>query len=193
MSRLNVRRPCRLGRGVRADPLVLFPILPCDRIARMAATIATTRRAAREAALRILYTVDIGKHPVEDVLTESFEANEMDEKSVQFTRELVHGTLRNLKEIDREIDRLAIGFPTVRQTAVDRNILRLAAAEIMFGGSDAPAGAVVNEAVELAKKYSTGESGKFVNGVLGALVRDAAARGEIAKAERETPEETVDV
>jgi N utilization substance protein B len=61
---------------------------------------------------------------------------------------------------------------------VDRNILRLAAAEILFAASDAPPGAVVNEAVELAKKYSTGESGRFVNGVLGSLVREVeAARG----------------
>ena len=65
---------------------------------------------------------------------------------------------------------------TVRQTAVDRNILRLAAAEILFGVSDAPPGAVVNEAVELAKKYSTADSGRFVNGVLGTLVREVEAR-----------------
>lgn len=135
----------------------------------------TTRRAARETALRVLYTVDVGKQPIEDVLAETLEANELDEKAAEFTQALVAGTLRNLKEIDVYLDRLAVGFPTDRQTAVDRNILRLAAAEILFHVSDAPPGAVVNEAVELAKKYSTTESGRFVNGVLGTLVREVEA------------------
>jgi N utilization substance protein B len=127
-------------------------------------------------ALRVLYTVDVGKQPVDDVLNETLEANELDERAAAFTRALVAGTLRSRAEIDADLDRLAVGFPTVRQTAVDRNILRLAAAEILFGVSDAPPGAVVNEAVELAKKYSTADSGRFVNGVLGTLVREVEAR-----------------
>jgi N utilization substance protein B len=136
----------------------------------------SSRRVAREMALRILYTVDVGKQPVDEVVSETLEANDLDERAAAFTRALVAGTLRNRKEIDAELDRLAVGFPTVRQTAVDRNILRLAAAEILFGVSDAPPGAVVNEAVELAKKYSTADSGRFVNGVLGTLVREVEAR-----------------
>jgi N utilization substance protein B len=145
----------------------------------------SSRRAAREMALRVLYTVDIGKQPVEDVLRETLETNEIEENAAAFARSLVAGTLRNQSEIDAVIDRIAVGFPTVRQTAVDRNILRLAAAEVLFRTSDAPRGAVVNEAVELAKKYSTGESGKFVNGVLGTLVREAT--GEVIP---DAPEET---
>lgn len=135
----------------------------------------TTRRVGRETALRILYTVDVGKQPLDEVVSETLEAHEMDEKGEEFTRALVAGTIRNQKEIDVFLDRFAVGFPTDRQTAVDRNILRLAAAEILFHVSDAPPGAVVNEAVELAKKYSTAESGRFVNGVLGSLVREAEA------------------
>lgn len=118
---------------------------------------------------------------MEESLAETLQANALDEKAAEFCRLLVTGTVKSKAEIDATLDRLAIGFPIERQTAVDRNILRLAAAEIMFHVSDAPPGAVVNEAVELAKKYSTGESGKFVNGVLGTLVRevdDAAAEAE---------------
>ncbi len=140
----------------------------------------SSRRAARETALRVLYTVDVGKQPVEEVIGETADANDLDEKARAFMDSLVRGTLRSRAEIDAEIDRLAVGFPIERQTAVDRNILRLAAAEILFQVSDAPPGAVVNEAVELAKKYSTGESGRFVNGVLGALVREVEARRGIA-------------
>jgi len=142
--------------------------------------VTSTRRAARETALRVLYTVDVGKQPVDEVLAETIETNELDEKGVAFARSLVVGTIRSQKEIDAEIDRIAVGFPTIRQTAVDRNILRLAAAEILFRVSDAPPGAVVNEAVELAKKYSTAESGRFVNGVLGTLVRDAEAQDPVS-------------
>jgi len=134
---------------------------------------------------------------VDEVIAESADANDLDEKAREFMESLVRGTLRSRAEIDSEIDRLAVGFPTERQTAVDRNILRLAAAEILFQASDAPPGAVVNEAVELAKKYSTGESGRFVNGVLGALVREVeirrgitpsdAAIGEEATSEEDIP------
>ena len=148
----------------------------------------STRRVARETALRVLYTIDVGKQPVEEVLSETLEANDLDEKGIEFTRSLVTGTLRSQKEIDGQLDRIAVGFPTIRQTAVDRNILRLAAAEILFHVSDAPPGAVVNEAVELAKKYSTAESGRFVNGVLGTLVREVEAESGVVSTITDNPD-----
>ena len=141
----------------------------------------TGRRAARETALRVLYSVDIGHQPVGDSLEETLQASGLDDKAQEFCRLLVAGTVKSKAEIDTTLDRLAVGFPTLRQTAVDRNILRLAAAEILFHVSDAPPGAVVNEAVELAKKYSTSESGKFVNGVLGTLVREVSGAEAAAK------------
>jgi N utilization substance protein B len=131
------------------------------------------RRVARETALRVLYTIDVGRQPVEEVLTETVAAHELDEAGAAFVRSLVTSVLDNRRELDKAIDRVAVGFPTIRQTAVDRNILRLATSEILHPSPDTPAGVVVNEAVELAKKYSTAESGKFVNGVLGALVRES--------------------
>lgn len=133
----------------------------------------SSRRAARETALQTLYTVEVGKQAPDEVLAEVAEHAQLDEKTLEFARALVLATLRNQREIDPVLDRLAVGFPIARQTVVDRNILRLASAEILFAASDAPPGAVVNEAVELAKKFSTAESGRFVNGVLGALVREA--------------------
>ena len=107
----------------------------------------------------------------------------MDERLLDFVRKLVTVTLKSQNEIDPMLEKLATGFPVARQTVVDRNILRMAAAEILFHASDAPPGAVVNEAVELAKKFSTSESGRFVNGVLGALVRDIEKR----RAAEDTP------
>ena len=91
----------------------------------------------------------------------------------QYTVTLVRGTLEKQEEIDRRVADLSSGWSLDRQAAVDRNILRLAAYELLFV-DDVPVGAAINEAVELAKKYSTEESGRFVNGVLGAL---ASGRG----------------
>jgi N utilization substance protein B len=144
-----------------------------DRLDRQrGGSLAAQRRAGRERALQTLYAVEVGKRTVDEVLDEAQEAAPLDEKTLAFARALIEATLRSRGEIDPVLDKLATGFPLARQTVVDRNILRMAAAEILFRASDAPPGAVVNEAVELAKKFSTGESGRFVNGVLGALVRD---------------------
>ena len=82
---------------------------------------------------------------------------------------------------------LSAGWALDRQPAVDRNILRIAAFEILFLG-DVPAGASINEAVELAKKFSTAESGRFVNGVLGTLAQ--SAQGDGSPMADETPDDT---
>lgn len=94
-----------------------------------------------------------------------------------FLHQLVTGVLDRQREIDEKVAGLSEGWALDRQPAVDRNILRIAAYEIIYL-DDVPAGASINEAVELAKKYSTAESGRFVNGVLGAL---AAAVGKDQK------------
>jgi len=98
-----------------------------------------------------------------------------------FTVRLVRGTLEQQQEIDRRVAALSEGWSLDRQAAVDRNILRLAAYELLFV-PDIPVGASINEAVELAKKYSTAESGRFVNGVLGALAAQASQASQAAKA-----------
>jgi N utilization substance protein B len=90
------------------------------------------------------------------------------EQTAAFLLVLVEGTTEKHDEIDRRLAERSTGWTLDRQAAVDRNIMRMAAYEILYV-SDIPAGASINEAVELAKKYSTAESGRFVNGVLGAL------------------------
>jgi N utilization substance protein B len=85
-----------------------------------------------------------------------------------FTTRLVSGAYEKRIEIDEAVTSLSAGWRLERQVAVDRNILRLAGYEILFVPG-VPTGVSINEAVELAKKYSTAESGRFVNGVLGAL------------------------
>lgn len=97
-----------------------------------------------------------------------------------FTVKLVQGAQAQQAEIDRPISELATGWGLERLVSVDRNILRMAAFEMLFVPG-IPTSASINEAVELAKKYSTAESGRFVNGVLGALATKIGAEAELAE------------
>jgi len=120
--------------------------------------------------LRALYQTDVGRMEAEEALVFSSAESRYSEETVQFARELVLGCLQHQTEIDQTIERHARGWTLARMAHVDRNVLRLAVFEILHR-PDVPASVAVNEAVELAKKYSTAESGRFVNGVLGDLVR----------------------
>ena len=130
----------------------------------------STRREARELALRMLFQLDVGKQPVEEVVEAALAQSQLEGKNRAFAEELVRGALANLAAIDARLLLLATDWTPDRQAAVDRNILRLGAYELIYL-PESPVAAVVNEAVELAKKYSTAESGRFVNGILGALAR----------------------
>jgi N utilization substance protein B len=130
----------------------------------------STRREARELALRMLFQLDLGRQPVDEVVEAALAQSPLEGANREYAEILVRETLNHLTEIDPRIAALTPDWTPDRQAAVDRNILRLAAYELLYR-PDAPVAAVVNEAVELAKKYSTAESGRFVNGVLGALAR----------------------
>lgn len=93
-----------------------------------------------------------------------------DPETFDYAERLVRGVAEDRKNIDQTIRELSKDWPLSRQPVVDRNILRLAVYEIS-STEGTPAPVVVNEAVEIAKKYSTADSGKFVNGVLGAFLR----------------------
>ncbi len=139
------------------------------------------RRHARELALKVLFQVDVGKCPVQEALELSAAAVDYDEDTVRFARELVEGTVAACAHLDSLISRYAEQWSLDRMANVDRNILRLAAYEMLFR-ADIPPGVSIDEAVELGKKYSTEQSGKFVNGILGSLIRDLEA-GRIQRPE----------
>lgn len=136
-----------------------------------------SRRAARELALNILYQVDVAKLPAQEALTVAFENTDLEETASEFATSLVNGTLEHLTEIDIQLVKLSVGWELQRQPAVDRNILRMAIFEILYLDY-IPASVSINEAVDLAKKFSTYESGRFVNGVLGALIRQLNTQKE---------------
>lgn len=129
-----------------------------------------SRRAAREIALNVLYQVDVAKIPLDEALKVALENTKLDPSAAEFTTILVQGATSNINDIDNCLMKLSVGWELQRQPAVDRNILRIAIFEIQYL-ENVPNSVSINEAVELAKKYSTDESGKFINGVLGALVR----------------------
>jgi len=132
-----------------------------------------SRRFAREVAVRTLFQVDVGRANVDRAFQYSLEGYDLEAKDVAFARSLVDGVLANLSEIDRTIARSADHWSIDRMAKTDRNILRIAVYEILFG-DDVPSSVAVNEAVELAKTYGDADSGKFVNGILGFVLRGAS-------------------
>jgi N utilization substance protein B len=126
------------------------------------------RRRAREAALQVLFQMDVGRLSLEDALA-SVAAPDWSPDDWALLGRLAKGTRDHLAQIDEMIARVAEHWTIERMAAVDRNILRMAIFELEH--IDTPVRVVINEAVELAKQYSTEDSGRFVNGLLGRMVR----------------------
>jgi N utilization substance protein B len=131
------------------------------------------RSRAREVALQLLFQFDNNvKTPREAV--EPFAAQRLREPAlVKFCMVLYDGVTRNVKDIDLRLSQAAENWRVARMTAVDRNILRIGAFEILYQ-PDTPHAVIVDEAVELARRFGTEDSSAFVNGVLDRLRRDAA-------------------
>ncbi|MCX7992976.1 MAG: transcription antitermination factor NusB [Fimbriimonadales bacterium] len=129
------------------------------------------RRAVREWALRALYQIDLGGKPVEEAVEEVLSVAALEPDDANAVRELVSGAIRTQHtELDPLIEQFARGWTIDRMAVIDRNLLRLAIYELRHH-PEQPYKVVINDAIELAKKYSTAESGRFVNGILGAIVR----------------------
>jgi N utilization substance protein B len=128
-----------------------------------------TRRYARELALQTLYSVEVGHNDPAAALDATLETA-TDSEDRGFIRDLVLGTLENVERSDAAISPLLHGWTLERLPILDRIVLRMSVYE-MQAHPDTPFAVVVNEAVELAKKYSTEDSGRFVNGVLAAAGR----------------------
>jgi len=125
------------------------------------------RTQAREFALQVLYQIDITRDPCLVCLNNFWQAQDelVEEQVKNFTSMLVEGVSGNLESIDSSIAQYATNWQLKRMAVVDRNIMRLASFELMFC-NDIPPKVSINEAVELAKKYSGIDAARFVNGVL---------------------------
>ena len=130
---------------------------------------ANRRRQIRELAFRLLFQVDVGKLPMADVAAsfrETAPRDRTDTRLEEAAIRLAEMAVEHLGEVDEMIQGAAEKWPLERLAAVDRNIMRLAVTEMLYG-HDVPPSVAINEAVELAKKYGT-EDRTLVNGVLGA-------------------------
>ena len=130
---------------------------------------AYVRRKARRALLQVLYEVDASGHALDNSLQWVLEQAHLGEQSDAFVRQLAHQVVAHLKELDDEIQRHAPIWPVEQLPVVDRNILRIAIYEVKLS-KETPPKVAINEAVELAKHFSSESSRRFVNGVLGALM-----------------------
>jgi len=129
---------------------------------------AGARRKARALALQALYEIDTVGHELEGVVAHLLADGELSEENAVFVRELVSGVIHNKEKIDHSIQSSAPVWPIEQIPVIDRNILRLAIFEILLDNK-APVKVSINEAVELAKKFGSDNSSKFVNGVLGSI------------------------
>ena len=124
-----------------------------------------SRRQGREAALQALYLKDIGKTPLDSIPDAVWADEPLAPKTREFARRLVAGVLAQQPSIDPLIKKYTENWEMARMAAIDRSILRLAAYELLHE-ADTPINVIINEAVEIAKKFSTADSSKFVNGIL---------------------------
>lgn len=139
------------------------------------------RRKARESALQILYKVDVAENRAADLFDSDVEGLDHlagGTEARRYCETLVRGVLDNLETIDKKIEEYSENWTIDRMAIVDRNVLRVAVYEFLYSG-DVPFKVIIDEAVELAKKYGSEESGAFINGILDRMhrTRDKKATG----------------
>lgn len=150
----------------------------------------SNRHLARAIALQSLYEWDFhqGSPDAAGIMERNLEefAPDLDEK--EFGMNLIRGVLAHRDEIDATITQFAPDWPLPKITTVDRNVLRMGTYELKLD-TTIPSKVAINEAIELAKTFGGESSGKFVNGVLGAVFRDQMAKGVEKEADKQKPKE----
>ena len=133
------------------------------------------RRKARELALQCLYQIDQSGNREFDIEQMSGHFDVM-KKAAPYAQELVLGINDNLLELDAVIEKYAKNWRLSRMAVIDRNLLRLATFELMHK-EDIPASVIINEVLEIAKRYSTDEAAPFINGILDPLAKNVRQEG----------------
>lgn len=148
----------------------------------------SNRHLARTIAMQTLYQWDFNGKPDEAEAMASVNLSEFapdfDDKG--FVSELIKNVIAKGEEIDAYITKYAPDWPLEQITTVDRNILRIGVYELKFSET-VPSKVAINEAIELAKSFGGESSGRFVNGVLGAIYKDMATKGEIKEVDKQEP------
>lgn len=135
-----------------------------------------SRSIAREFALQTLFHLEFNETDTQVVLETIKEENKsLTSGAMMYAQQIVDGVTANKDAIDEELTAYAQDWKVERMPAVDRNILRIAVYEMKYGQEKLDDGIAINEAVELAKRFGTDRSPKFINGVLGKLSRAVKA------------------
>lgn len=125
-----------------------------------------SRRKAREYALQMLFQLDFtGSDLTDKAWKEFFAGTDEDDETTEFAYSLVTGTRKHIASLDKIITKAAENWSINRMAVVDRNILRAAAYELFYR-DDIPHAVTINEAIDISKKYSAGDSSSFINGIL---------------------------
>ncbi|NBI06646.1 transcription antitermination factor NusB [Senegalia massiliensis] len=128
------------------------------------------RRNAREATMKLLYQLELNKTFDDEIVSIFFENNNFTEDEKVYIENTIENIQDNLSLIDEKIEKYIKGWKKERLSKIDLSILRISIFEIIFR-EDIPTEVSINESIEISKKYSSDESSKFINGVLGSFVR----------------------
>ncbi len=126
------------------------------------------RRRGREYALQLLFQMDLSGGSPEDLFPDFWEGLEVPRSVREFAEKLVSGTRDESDRLDEEIGRAAENWRLDRMATVDRNVLRMAAWEMIFDRETPPA-VIIDEAIEIARKFGSEDSGAFINGILDSI------------------------
>ena len=146
------------------------------------------RTRSRELALQFLYQVDLRGEEMRDQLASFVRGEESDRATADFAIHLAQGTLEHLAPIDELIRAVAQNWDLERMAVIDRNVLRLATYELLYR-DDIPLKVSINEAIELGKRYSTQNSGGFINGILDKIKDLEPKQAVAATGESPAPED----
>jgi N utilization substance protein B len=148
-----------------------------------------TRRFARELAMQALFSMDMNSVFSEEMLAGYSRSFPPNKKVAPYFKRLTEGVVQYKDHIDKVIEQYSSNWKVRRMACVDRNILRLAVFELLYCG-DIPAKVSINEAIDIAKKFGSSESGSFINGILDSI-RAALEKQELQTFALPVPVETV--
>ena len=130
------------------------------------------RRTARELALKFLYQTEFNSNSPDSELNSFCDRANVSEEVQSFTQTLIKNILFHKKEVDELLEKISANWAPDRMAVIDKNILRLGICELLFDPTTPPK-VVINEAVEIAKKFGTEESPDFINGILDKVFKDS--------------------
>jgi len=151
------------------------------------------RRAVREKVMQALYAYEISGEPIERIIDETVtsafgrdptsDGVKSQKEALAFAKALIHTVIEHQEEIDSTIKKKVANWEFNRIAVIDRILLEMGICELLYF-EDIPPKVTINEAIEIAKRYSTEKSGQFINGVLDALLADFKTNGQLKKSGR---------